>query len=82
MDNSPGDELGREVIQTTQSVFVQKIQTLKRNSQLQPDLHRLINRRPFIRHAGEAAIYDGLHGMFSSTASIVADCFTVSSTAR
>ncbi len=28
MDNSPGDELGREVIQTTQSVFVQKIQTL------------------------------------------------------
>ncbi len=28
MDNSPGDDLGREVIQTTQSVFVQKIQTL------------------------------------------------------
>lgn len=28
MDNAPADQLGRDVIQTTQSVFVQKIQTL------------------------------------------------------
>jgi hypothetical protein len=28
MDNAPDDQLGRDVIQTTQSVFVQKIQTI------------------------------------------------------